>query len=209
MMLLPAVGAPPLGFAQIFKGWNVWDVYQSQDPIESLGDAIFNAGVPLERQLRVWVEDWIKEHAPAAAVADSWNPGALRGSQIEIIPNAGGLQPLQVRGDVPGVAGAVQVGEEGSEAKKFTVRFFNRGEETAAAWPHDQNYLLDTVYQPTDTSPLTTGEAPGSLAGAAGAAGDAAAKTLKVVAVVAGVGIAALVVVAMINASKDARRAAT
>lgn len=202
-----SANAPP-GFAQIFKGWNVWDVWQSQDPDTSIVDDVANLGVPLERQLRIWVEDWIKDHAPAAAVADPWNPAALRGAQVEIIPSAGGLELLQSRADVPGVAGAVQVGKEGSQAKKFTVRFFNRGDETATTWPHDKNYLLDGVYQPSASNPITSGAPPSSLAGAASGAADAAGSALKVVGVIAGVGVAALLVVALINASKGARGAA-
>ena len=194
----------PAGFANVFPGWNVWDVWQSQDPLEGIGDAIFNAGVPLERQLRVWVEDWIKERAPAAAVADPWNLAALRGAQIEIIPSSGGLELLQTRADVPGIAGAVQVGKQGSEAKKFTVRFYNRGDETAVAWPHDQNYLVDSVYRPSASNPITSGEAPGSLAGSAGDVADKVGGALKVVAIVAGVGLGVLVVVSLVNASRKA-----
>jgi len=198
------VGAPaPAGFAQVFPGWNVWDVWQSQDPIEGLGDAVLNAGVPLERQLRIWVEDWLREHAPDAAVADTANPFALKGSQVEIIPNAGGLELLQTRADVPGLAGAMQLGKEGSQGLKRTVRFFNRGPETAVAWPHDENYLLESVFQPSASNVLTNGAAPTSLGGAASSAADTIGSTLKVVAIVAGVGIGALLLVQILQARKQ------
>ncbi len=198
------VGAPaPAGFAQVFPGWNVWDVWQSQDPIEGLGGVILNAGVPLDRQLRIWVEDWLREHAPDAAVADTANPFALKGSQVEIIPNAGGLELLQTRADVAGLAGAMQLGKEGSQGIKRTVRFFNRGAETAAAWPHDENYLLESVFQPSTASPLTNGAAPTSLGGAASGAADAVGKTLKIVAIVAGVGLGALLLVQILQARKQ------
>lgn len=198
------VGAPaPAGFAQIFPGWNVWEIWQSQDPVEGIGDAVLNAGVSLERQLRIWVEDWLREHAPTAAVADTANPFALKGSQIEIIPNPGGLERLQTRADVPGLAGAMQLGKEGSQGLKRTVRFFNRGGETAAAWPHDENYLLESVFQPSATNAITNGEAPTSLGGAASGAADTIGATLKVVAIVAGVGIGALLLIQILQARKQ------
>jgi|SRR6187551_979604 len=198
------VGAPaPAGFAQIFPGWNVWEVWQSQDPIEGIGDAVLNAGISLERQLRIWVEDWLREHSPTAAVADTANPFALKGSQIEIIPNPGGLELLQTRADVPGLAGAMQLGKEGSQGIKRTVRFYNRGAETAAAWPHDENYLLESVFQPSATNAITSGDAPSSLGGAASGAADTIGKTLKIVAIVAGVGIGALLLVQILQARKQ------
>ncbi len=200
---LARVGAPA-GFAQVFKGWNVWEVWQAQDPIEGLGGAILNAGVSLERQLRIWVEDWLREHAPSAAVADTVNPFALKGSQVEIIPNPGDLELLQTRADVPGLAGAMQLGKEGSQGVKRTVRFFNRGTETATAWPHDENYLVESVFQPSSTNPLTSGAAPTSLGGAASGAADTLGGALKVVAIVAGVGIGVLLLVQIIQAQKAA-----
>jgi hypothetical protein len=197
------VGAPA-GFAQIFPGWNVWEVWQSQDPI-GIADEILNAGVPLERQLRIWVENWIRDHAPAAAVADPANLFALKGAQIEIIPNAGGLELLQSRADVPGLAGAMQLGNQGSEGRKFTVRFFNRGTETtAAAWPHDENYLLEAVYQPSGANPITSGAPPSSAGGVATELADKVGGALKVVAIVAAVGIGGLLLVQILQSTRKA-----
>lgn len=198
----PRVGAPPVGFAQLFKGWNVWSLWQSQDPAQGIAGSVLNAGVPLDRQLRIWVEDEIRDHAPAAAVADTANPLVLKGSQVEIIPNAGGLEPLQTRADIPELAGALQLGNPGSKGELFTVRFFNRGDETGMAWPHDENYVLDTVYQPSSSNPLTNGAAPSSLGGAATAAENSIGSALKVVAIVAGVGLGALVLIQLVNARK-------
>jgi hypothetical protein len=200
----PSVGAAPAGFVQLFKGWNVWDVWQSQDPAQGIAGSVLNAGVPLDRQLRIWVEDEIREHAPAAAVADTANPLVLKGSQVEILSGAGGLEPLQTRADIPELAGALQLGNTGSQADKFTVRFFNRGDETGMAWPHDENYVLDTVYQPSSTNPITNGAAPTSLGGIASGVEDSVSSALKVVAIVAGVGIGAYLLVQLINARKVA-----
>jgi hypothetical protein len=190
----------PAGFAPVFAGWNVWDVWQADDPTFS----VMNVGLPLERQLRVWVEDQIKDHAAGAAVADPLNPAALRGEQIQPIPKVAGLQPVLTRGSIPELAGALDVGSKGSGATLRTVRFFNRGADSVLPWPHDENYVLDTVYQPDTANPVTSGEAPGSLAGAATAAGDAAMKVITVVAVVAGVALLAMAV----SKLADTRRSA-
>lgn len=198
------VGAPAAGFAQLFPGWNVWELWQSQDPIEGIGDAVLNAGLSLERQLRIWVEDWIKEHAPAAAVADPANPFALKGAQVEIIPNPGGLELLQTRADVPGLAGAMQLGKQGSQGLKFTVRFFNRGAETAVAWPHDDNYLLEAVYQPSSSNPITSGAAPSSAGGIATDVAAGVTSTLKVVAIVGGVALGAVLLIQILQSSRKA-----
>ena len=202
-----SVGAAPAGFAQIFKGWNVWDVWQSQDPIQGIGGSILNAGLSLDRQLKIWIEDNIKDNAPGVAVADPANPMALKGDQIQIVPAAGGLAVLQTRADVPGLAGALQLGEMGSQGLKRTVRFFNRGIEAAIAWPHDENYLLDTVYQPDPANAITSGPAPSSLAGAAGEALDTAGSVLKVVAIGAGVALGVVLIAALVNASRKAEPA--
>ncbi len=198
------VGAAPAGFAQIFPGWNVWELWQAEDQIEGIGGAVLNAGVSLERQLRIWVEDWIRDKAPGAAVDDQKNPFALKGAQIEIIPNAGGLEMLQTRADIPGLAGAMQLGEQGSAAKKFVVRFYNRAAtETAVAWPHDENYLLEAVYAPSSSNPITNGEAPSSAAGTATEVANTVGSAVKIVAIVAGVGLGALLLVQLLNASRS------
>jgi hypothetical protein len=196
------VGAIAPGFVQIFAGWNVWEVWQSQEPILGVADSVLNLGVPLERQLRIWVEDKIKDGAPAAAVADPLNPLALKGAQVEIISNPAGLELLQTRGDIPELAGALQLGKEGSQALKRTVRFFNRGSDTGMSWPHDQNYLLDAVYQPSRTNPITNGAAPGSLGGAADKLEKQVGAVVTTIAVVGGVALGAYLLISILNAQK-------
>lgn len=192
----------PAGFAPLFAGWNVWDVWQAQDPILGVTGQIMNAGVSLERQLRIWVEDQVKDNAPAAELADPLNPAALKGAQVLVVPNAAGLEPLATRAEIPELAGPLQVGEQGSPAKKFTVRFFNRGEATALPWPQDQNYVVDAVFQPTDDNPLTSGAAPASLDAALSEAG----KGIKAVAVAVGVvaGFAGLIYLLSLIGSRKA-----
>ncbi len=195
----------PAGFAPVFPGWNVWDVWQAQDPILGIGGAIMNAGLSLERQLRIWVEDQVKDNAPDANLADPANPAALKGAQVLVVPNAGALKPLNTRAEIPELAGALQVGEKGSAAKKFTVRFFNRGTaETVMPWPHDENYVLDAVFQPDAANPLTSGDAPFSLDGAMSDAARGAGTVIKVVGVVVGVGV----LIWVVSRIADSRKAA-
>jgi hypothetical protein len=199
-----SVGAAPAGFAQVFKGWNVWDLWQSLDPIEGLAGAVWNAGMSPDRRLQVWVENEIKERANGTAVADPANPAALRGDQIQIVPNAAGLAQLETRASIPALAGGVQLGEKDSEARKVTVRFFNRGQEAIMPWPHDENFLLDVVYQPSSSNALTSGTRPDSLGGAAGELADSAATALKVVAIGGAVVLGVVLVAALVNSSKKA-----
>jgi hypothetical protein len=154
--------------------------------------------------LRIAVENWIKDNAPGAAVADPANPAALRGDQVQIIPSAGTLEALQTRGEIPEFAGAVQVGDADSRAKLRVVRFFNRGVPAVVPWMHDANMLLDTVYAPSSANPITNAPAPDSLAGAAGAAGE----TLKTVAIVVGGVAAAALLVALLQAARSRRSTA-
>lgn len=195
----------PQGFAQLLPGWNVWELWQANDPIESPIDVVMNAGLSADRLLRIWVENWIKDNAPGAAVADPMNPAALRGEQVQIIPSAGTLEVMQTRGDVPGLAGALQIGEEGSKVTKRFVRFWNRGEAAAVPWAHDQNYLLESVYQPSATNPITSGPAPSSLGGAATDIANKGAEVLKVVGIVAGVGLGLVLLAKAVQAGSSRR----
>jgi hypothetical protein len=180
------------GFAPVFVGWNVWDIWQSDDPPFS----VLNVGLDLERQLRIYVENQIKDNAPGAAVADPLNPAALRGDQIQIIPRVEGLEFERTRADVPELAGSVNLGG-GDDAKALlrTVRFFNRGIESALPWPHGDGYLLENVYKPDPKNPVTGAPQPGSLGGAASEGAAAVGKAVTALVWIGG-GIAAAVVLA-------------
>lgn len=196
----------PAGFLPVFVGWNVWDFWQSDDPPFS----VMNVGLTLERQARIWVENQLADNAPGAAVADPMNPAALRGDQIQLIPRVQGLATAATRGDIPELAGEVNLGG-GADSKAIlrTVRFFNRGSEVVMPWAHEPGYLLDTVYTPDAKNPVTNAPQPSSLGGAAS---DAAAATGKIVSTIAwvGGGIAAVVVIAKLLdlAAARARHAA-
>jgi hypothetical protein len=138
-------------FAPIFPGWNVWQVWQVKD----LPFSIAMFGVSPERQLRIWVEDELRLHS-SADVADSID---LKGGQIEIIPGAPGLATAMRKEDVPGGASFLVEGP----ATLFTVRFFNRGDKSQIAWPHDNQYLLDAVLDPNPANPATSGPAPTTI----------------------------------------------
>jgi hypothetical protein len=180
------------GFAPVFVGWNVWDFWQSDDPPFS----VMNIGLTLERQAKIFIENQLADNAPGTAIADPLNPAALRGDQIQIIPRVQGLEVNASRADIPELAGTVNLGGgEDSKAILRTVRFFNRGSESLLPWPHEPGYLLDTVYTPSASNPVTSAPQPGSLGGAASAAGAELGKVITA-AVWIGGGIAAAVIVA-------------
>lgn len=210
------VGDAPValpGFVPIFQGWNVWDVWQADDPDTGLLGSIWQAGESQERILRVWVEDQIKDNAPGAAVADPANPAALKGAQIQIIPHvptvfptstAKGLSVVATREDIPELAGAMQIGKADSQATLVTVRFYNRGAQTTMPWAHDANFLLDRVYLPSSQNSVTNAPAPSSLAGAASSAADAAGTVVKVVVIGAGVVLASALILSLASMHRKA-----
>jgi len=112
-------------------------------------------GVSPERQLRIWVEDQIRLHS-GAEVADSAD---LKGGQIEIIPDAPGLAVYLRKEQVTDGATFLVNGP----AELFTVRFYNRGDSSQLAWPHDGEYLLDEVLNPNPANPATQGPAPSTI----------------------------------------------
>lgn len=205
----PAVNPPPAvappGIVPIFAGWNVWDVWQADNPSFS----VMNIGLSLERQLRVWVENQIKDNAPGSDVADPLNPAALRGEQVQPIGHVTGLTIAATRADDPELADA-KLNSSGSTATLRTVRFWSRapGERyklvTTMPWARDDDYLLNVVYQPTAKSPVTNAPQPGSLAGTASDFAGEAGTVLKVVAVGAAVVLGVVLVASLANARKAA-----
>ena len=126
------VGAPlavPVGFAPVFAGWNVWDVYQADNPDESVLGELWHAGISEDELLQTWVVNQIEDNAPGANVSDPLNPDPrkLRGDVVQILPNAGTLARAAVRDAIPELAGAAQLGTKDSTARLRTVRFYNRG----------------------------------------------------------------------------------
>lgn len=144
--------------APIFKGWNVWDIFQSKD----LGFSVWMWGVSRDRQLRIFVEDAVRLGAPGAVVAD---PLDLKGGQVEILNSQPpGLIQTARKEQLPNFAQALINLQQPADLR--TVRFFNRGDESQLLWPSDPNYLLDAVYKPDpsnvvtkgDTAPVTIGD---------------------------------------------------
>lgn len=192
----------PAGFVPVFAGWNVWDVWQADDPDVSVLSWLWDLGVSHDRELQIWVEDAIKTGAPGAAVADPANPLALRGDQVQIIPHPAGLIVGMTRAEIPALAGALQVGTESSKATLRTVRFFNRGTVAVLPWPHDRNFVLDAVYVPSPSNPITNAPAPSSLGGVASEAANAVGHGLEVLAWVVG-GAALLVALSKLGKGRS------
>jgi hypothetical protein len=191
---------PDPGFAPIFHGWNVWDVFGKND----LDFEIGGVGLSPEKRLRIWVDRAIRDGAPAAEVADPANPATLVGDVIGVLENAGALTPAVRKESVPGPPFLLD-----GPATSHTVRFFNRGPETALSWPHSSNFLLDVAYQPSAASPITAGPGPGTLAGTVSDAAKAAEKTTKLVVTILAVAAAGGALIWIINqASKSRRRLA-
>jgi hypothetical protein len=204
--------AAPAGFLPVFAGWNVWDVWQADDPDTNLLGTIWHAGESQERLLRVWVEDQVQDNAPGVALADPANPAALKGGQVQPIahiattPTSGkdGLAVAATRADIPELAGTLQIGKEGSKATLRTVRFYNRGAQTTMPWAHDANFVVERAYVPSSANPVTNSPPPSSLAGGADDLAKSLASGLKVIAIGAGVVLGVVLAVSLANASRKA-----
>lgn len=193
--------ATPAGFAPVFPGWNVWDVWQADTPDQNVLGSIWTAGESEDRLLQVWVENELADNAPGVSVSDPLNPAALKGDQVQIIPSAQGLTAAATRASIPEIAGTLQLGTADSTARERTVRFYNRGSASVLPWPHDQNFVVDSVYTPSTTNPITSAPAPSSLAGAAGQATAALGHVVEVLAWGAGAIAAALLVSKLLRRS--------
>ena len=163
----PAFNDPAL--APVFKGWNVWAV----DQVKDLDFTVLGICVSRDRQLQVWVEDHVRLDAPGTDVAD---PLDLKGSQVQILAGdaPAGLKVFRRKEQVPGDVMLVN-----GESDLRLVRFFNRGQASSLPWPHDDNYILDAVYQPDPGQSITSGPPPREIAsGASGDLGKAAGDLL-------------------------------
>jgi hypothetical protein len=149
---------PVPGMAPVFPGWNVWGVWQKND----LDLELSMVGVSRDRRLRIWVENEADDNAPGVEVGDPLSPNftKFKGEMVQIIPSEAGLFRAVSKEMWPGEA-ALSLDKPGT--LRF-VRFYNRGTLSALPWPHDANYLLDAVYLPSPTNPVTNAPAPASTA---------------------------------------------
>jgi len=177
------------GMAPVFPGWNVWGVWQK----DSLDVELSMIGVGRDRRLRIWVENQVDDNAPGAEVGDplSPNPTKFKGEMVQIIPNDAGLARI-----IGKELGAASVVLDGPPTLRF-VRFYNRGPVTALPWPHDSNYLLDAVYMPSASNPVTNAPEPDSAAGDIEAVADAAKSVGSGLVVVLGIGLGLAVIAAV------------
>lgn len=129
----------------ILSGWNIWDVYQSQAPIEPTPGT-------LDQQLK----DWINVAVDAGVDV-----------QPSIVSSRAAGDVIATRSSFPELAGPLHLGVGGSTVFKRTVAFHNPGERGARPWPHDTNTVLDSVYlaAPAPSSPVP---APASQASGGG-----------------------------------------
>jgi hypothetical protein len=193
----------PIGFVPIFAGWNVWDIWQADKPSFS----VMTVGESLQRQLQVWIENAIKDGAPGAAVADPLNPAALRGDQIQPIAPVKGLAIAATRADIPDLAGA-KLDSGGDTATLRTVRFWSRATApryalaTTMPWAHDDDYLLNVVYQPSAGNAVTNAPQPGSLAGTGSDIAAGVGTALNVIAIGGAAVLGVVLIVSLVNSSK-------
>lgn len=138
---LPVVADDGTPQAPLFHGWNVWDVLQSQAPIDPTPGS-------LDQQLADFVRDSL--HAgPDMQVAKVSNAAA------------GGL--VTSRSSIPELAGALHLGVGGSQVLRRTIAFEYEGDaRTTIPWPRSMNCMLDAVYLPAPATerapsdPVTT-----------------------------------------------------
>lgn len=161
----------------VFPGWNVWSVYQVKD----LPTTLMMMGVTRDRQLQIWVEDAVRLGAGGAIVAD---PVDLKGSQVQILQGPPtDLEVEERKEDVPGASAMTVSGP----ADLRYVRFYNRGTPASMNWPHDENYLLNEVYHPSEKSPETKGPPPPTVTNNLGSqGGEVLGEALKGLAIVGG-----------------------
>jgi hypothetical protein len=193
---LMVVAGVTVGLVPIFKGWNVWQVWQVKD----LDFSPLMVGVSRDTQLRIWVEDAVRLGDSNVEVAD---PIDFKGSHVEIlvapptglaVAKADDGTPL-TKDHLPGDPLLVETQDEAPELR--SVRFFNRGPEGRIVWPHDDNYLLDAVFQPDPKNPLTAGPGPRTI-------GETVKKpvtdaALDVGLIAAGVAVAAVLAIALLR----------
>lgn len=175
----------PVLLATIKPGWNVWAVWQA----ENLSFSPMLLGVSRDRQLRLWVEE--QAERAGANVAD---PLALKGTMVEILNGApAGLAIVARKEQLPSFPSF----PADKRAELRFVRFFDRRATDAKpvnlSWPSDDDYLLDAIYRPDASAPVTATEAPSTiLGGAAQQAGVAAAKGAEIAKDLALIGVAAV-----------------
>lgn len=139
----------PSAIVQITPGWNAWAVWQKKE----LDVEAMMIGLDRDRRLRIWVEGVAETNA--ANVSD---PAALRGSGVQILSSAPNLPTKTSRSQTDAAAWTL----DGPGELRF-VRFFNKGQIDNIPWPKSDNYLLEAVYVPSPSNPVTSGPGPTGL----------------------------------------------
>jgi len=199
----------PAGFAPIFAGWNVWDLYQTTSPDEGILGTLWHAGISPEQLAKLWVENWVEKNAPGANVSDPVNPNPehFRGDEVQILPvKPTGLNIAAGR-ESAGLGGEQHLGTVDATGAPISrsVRFYNRGEAALTPWPHDQNFLVDVVYEPSKTNPITNSAPPATAGGAVKDAAEAAAHALNEIVTVAAWGLGAVAAIMLLSKIRSSR----
>lgn len=196
----------PAGMAPVFAGWNVWDVYQATDPDEGILGKIWHAGIAQDQLLKLWVENQVEDNATGANVSDPLNPDPehSRGDEVQLLTTKPTGLGIAAARESAGLGGALQLGNAGSQAVLSSVRFYNRGKATVMPWPHDKNFVVDAVYAPDASNPLTNAPPPKTAGGTLGALGAEAGTVLMYVAIGGVVLLGAVVAISFANAKKAA-----
>lgn len=197
----------PAGFAPVFAGWNVWDLWQASSPDENILGALWHAGISADQLLRLWVENQVEKNAPGANVSDPLNPNPehFRGDEIEILPVKPTDLAVAAARETAGLGGALQVGVPGSSALFRSVRFYNRGQAAIMPWPHDQNFVLDATYEPSVTNPITNSQPPTTAGGTIKAGAEAAEKALGELVTVAAWGLGGIALILVLSKMRSAK----
>ena len=199
----------PAGLAPVFAGWNVWDLYQTTDPDESILGKIWHAGIAPDQLAKLWVENQIEKNAPGADVSDPLNPNPehFRGDEIQILPAKPTGLAIAAGRESAGLGGTQHLGTEDAAGEPIfrSVRFYNRGAAAVMPWPHDANFLVDVVYQPSTTNPLTNSAPPSTAGGALKDAAEAAARALNDVVTVVAWGAGAVALIMLLSKVRSSR----
>lgn len=108
----------------LLEGWNVWDVLQSQAPIDPLPGSAND-------QLAAWVR---------AAVGIPDLP-------IALVSSSAAGDAIAVRDSIPELAGTPALGVAGSALDRRTIAFELHNAQPSIPWPHDDNLILDAAYE--------------------------------------------------------------
>jgi len=149
---------PEQSLIPIFSGWNAWNVQAKNDLDWSALSSLpgFLGNTPAER-LQIWVDNTVTRGSSAVSLRTLAGLG-LVGEQVEVL--SAPVEDLAVAVSRAQRGGPLQVMD--GPTTLTGVRFFNRdSRDVQIAWPDwDDNFMIEEVFQPSPSNPVTSG--PGS-----------------------------------------------